>query len=302
MDFGKVEDINPVDFTLPPDHPHTPVLLGSTAGTSARQVYIGPPIWANKEWVGKIYPATTKDKDFLYHYARQFNTIELNSTYYQIPGPDTVKKWKEMVPSGFRFCPKWPQAITHEAQLLGVTQLTRLFVESVLGFEENLGTTFLQLSPAFNPARLPTLVRFLKGLPQGFPVAIEFRHAAWFLDEYRWHRVLETLHELGAGTVLTDVAGRRDVLHMGLSSPVATLRFVGHELHPTDFTRTTAWVQRLRKWFEQGLQTAYIFIHCGENLLAPELTKYWIEQLNQQIGLSLEAPAIRQQPVQGSLF
>jgi uncharacterized protein YecE (DUF72 family) len=302
MDFGKLENISQVDFTLPPDHPYTGQVLRQTLGTSARQVYIGPPIWANKEWVGKIYPATAKDKDFLYHYARQFNTIELNSTHYQIPTPDTVKRWREAVPPGFRFCPKWPQAISHDAHLAGVTQLTNQFVEAVLGFEQQLGTTFLQLPPTFEPARLPTLLRFLQLLPAGFPIAVEFRHPGWFSDEYAWYRVLESLHEQDAGTVLTDVAGRRDVLHMGLSRPVLTLRFVGHELHPTDYTRTDAWVQRLGAWFEQGLQQAYVFIHCGENRLAPELTRYWVESLNRQLGLTLAAPAIRPQPIQGSLF
>ena len=85
MDFGKLENIDNVDFTLPFTHKFTTETLASTAPSSKMQVYVGPPIWANKEWVGKIYPSNAKDKDFLYHYTRQFNTIELNVTHYQIP-------------------------------------------------------------------------------------------------------------------------------------------------------------------------------------------------------------------------
>ncbi|GAB2764024.1 DUF72 domain-containing protein [Rhabdobacter roseus] len=301
MDFGKLDDISQVNFTLPPTHPFTQKVLTGTPAASPR-IYVGPPIWSNREWLGKLYPSNAKEKEFLYHYARQFNTIELNVTHYQIPTDTTLRKWQEAVTREFRFCPKWPQAISHEAELVGATQLTNQFVEAMLSLEHNLGTTFLQLSPAFDPTKLPALEHFLKSLPDGFPIAVEFRHPAWFSDEYQWQRTLEVLRAQGAGTVMTDVAGRRDVLHMALTSPTFTLRFVGNELHPTDYARTHAWIDRLGQWLAQGLQEAYIFIHLHENILSPELTKYWVDTLNEQLGLAVEPPVLRPQAVQGTLF
>lgn len=302
MDFGKLDDISQVNFTLPPDHPFTKGVLESTPPASEPGIYLGPPIWSNREWLGKLYPSNAKEKEFLYHYARQFNTIELNVTHYQIPNDATLRKWQEAVTREFRFCPKWPQAISHDAQLVGVSQLTQQFVAAMLSLEHNLGTTFLQLSPTFDPSRLPALERFLKSLPEGFPIAVEFRHPGWFSDEYQWQRTLEVLHNHGAGTVITDVAGRRDVLHMALTTPTLTLRFVGNELHPTDYARTHDWIERLGQWLPQGLQEAYIFIHLHENVLSPELTKYWVDTLNQQLGLMVEPPVLRPQAVQGTLF
>jgi uncharacterized protein YecE (DUF72 family) len=86
--------------------------------------------------------------------------------------------------------------------------------------------------------------------------------------------VFGRMAEAEMGTVLTDVAGRRDVLHMHLTSSIAMIRFVGNGLHPTDYSRIDSWIPRLRQWHQQGLQEVYFFTHEPDNLLAPELAKY----------------------------
>lgn len=308
MDFGKLKDISNVDFTLPPDNPLTARTLAAVSPkTSQPDVYFGPPIWANKNWVGKIYPSNAKDserrpKDFLHHYTRQFNTIELNVTHYQIPTEETIVRWKEAAADGFKFCPKFPQAISHDRQLIGCEFLTEQFCTAVLGLEEHLGMTFLQLSPMFDPRRLKSLENYLKSLPPNFPVSVEFRHSDWFKDARIWANTCAMLTEMKVGTVISDVSGRRDVLHATLTTPNLTLRFVGNELHPTDYTRINAWCERIKTWLDAGLKSAYIFVHCGDNEFAPELTKYWINKINAKTGLNLKEPKIIPQVVQGSLF
>jgi uncharacterized protein YecE (DUF72 family) len=303
MDFGRVPDLTSIDFQLPEDATFTTSLLDRD-GQNVRneQIYIGAPIWSNKEWVGKIYPSTTKANEMLYHYARQFNTIELNVTHYQIPSEKTIQNWRKAVTPEFKFCPKWPQIISHDSMLRGLFDVKQEFIRNVLQLEENLGMTFLQLGPTFDTTYMADLNRFLKQIPENFPLSIEFRHPSWFVEKDKFNALLQYLHKRKIGTVITDVPGRRDVLHMGLSIPTLTLRFVGNELHPTDYTRTNDWVHRLQQWFLGGLENAYIFIHCGENTLAPELTKYWVDQLNQLLGTYVAAPSIRPQAIQGSLF
>ena len=306
MDFGKLDNISDVDFTLPADHPRTlPLLQAARQVEGASQkptVFVGCPVWSNKNWVGKIYPNSAKEKDFLYQYARQFNTIELNVTHYQSPTPETIEKWKSAVPTHFKFCPKFPQAISHDAQLSGVQRQTTDFCAAVLGLGENLGTTFLQLGPSFDHKKLPLLASFLQSLPPTLPVAVEFRNPVWFSDAALWLETLDLLQRYHAGTVIADVAGRRDVLHQSLTTPTFTLRFVGNELHRTDYTRVDAWVQRLKTWLEAGLQTAYIFVHCGSNNQAPELADYWIKEINKHCGLDVAEPRFLPKIVQGSLF
>ncbi|MBA4851845.1 DUF72 domain-containing protein [Emticicia sp. BO119] len=302
MDFGKLPDVSGVDFTLPPENPITDKILLSKSINKPLEVYIGPPIWAMKDWVGKIYPSNAKEKDYLHFYTRQFNTIELNVTHYQIPTPAMIVRWKEEAVKGFKFCPKFPQAISHDRQLIGAEALTEEFCNAVLQLGDNLGRTFLQLSPMFEPKQLKNLERYLKSLPEAFPVSVEFRHEQWFANKAIWKETCTMLEELGVGTVMSDVAGRRDVLHMTLTTNDLMLRFVGNELHPTDYKRTDEWCHRITDWIQKGLRNIFIFIHCGENKYAPELTQYWIKKLNNDNNLRIAEPKITPQVVQGSLF
>src|SRR4030066_2383504 len=119
MDFGRPENIDSVDFTLPDDHTDTDKLLASLKKRKKKvtRVYVGCAKWGRKEWVGKIYPPKTKEKDFLHYYLEQFNSLELNATHYRIPALETVKKWKAEAQADFKFCPKFPQIISHIRRL-----------------------------------------------------------------------------------------------------------------------------------------------------------------------------------------
>lgn len=301
MDFGKVPDPSQVDFTLPPDHLLTAQVLAESRNGPLR-VYVGLPIWANDVWLGKIYPPTARNRDFLHHYTRQFNTIELNTTHYRIPDPATIRHWKAEATPGFRYCPKFPQSISHDKALRDAEPETREFAERLRGLGEHLGMSFVQLGPMFSPKQAIDLKNFLENLPEKLPLAVEFRHRDWFRPD-TWTRTVGFLRERGVATVITDVSGRRDVLHQSLSIPTAFIRFVGNEGHPTDRTRADAWVQRLKTWMDGGLETLYLFIHSGgQNDVAPELAQYWIQQLNAVCGLSLPEPKFLPKVVQTSLF
>ncbi|WP_347157528.1 DUF72 domain-containing protein [Pontibacter chitinilyticus] len=302
MDFGKLSDISRVDFTLPPDHPDTLPLLRQAGRYLKPRVYVGLPVWVNKAWVGDYYPAKMPEKDALLWYSKQFNTIELNSTHYHIPSPVTIDRWRQAVPVGFRFCPKFPQLISHEAALRSTQGITAAFCEAIAGLEEKLGDSFLQLPPYFAPQQLPDLEHFLKFIPESIPLTIELRHPDWYENRMAGLKLYEVLEKYKAGTVLTDVAGRRDVLHMRLTTPSAMVRFVGNGLHPTDYTRIDAWVERLQGWFENGLQQLYFFVHEPDNTKAPELATYFINQLNKVCGFDLKPPKKFIHPVQGELF
>ncbi len=303
MDFGKLQDISNVDFSLPADNPFTyQSLAAHVSEKNEAEIYIGLPVWSNKEWVGKIYPTFAKEKDFLVHYAKQFNTIELNVTHYQIPTVETILKWKNSVSSGFKFCPKFPQIISHEKQLVACESLTQQFCDSILGLEDTLGTSFLQLSPYFGPQKLGILEKYLRQLPSELPIAVEFRHPDWFRQESIWQHTCKLLASLNIGMVMSDVAGRRDVLHGSLTNAVLTLRFVGNELHPTDYSRAEEWTSKIAEWVDKGLKKAFIFIHCGDNTFAPELAKYWSKQLQLKTAIKIQEPIFLPKIVQGSLF
>lgn len=287
MDFGRLPDISHVDFSLPPDDPANAAVL-HTFGTGGNAVYTGCPVWGEKEWVGMIYPPGTASKDHLRHYARQFNSIELNTTYYRIPTPQTVAAWKAAASSGFRFCPKIPQEISHTRQLLGCEALTEGFCEVMAGLGEQLGPVFLQLPPFFGPGQAAALEAFVKNFPAGFRLCVEFRNEDWFRNRQELHRVFALFEERGTGTVITDTAGRRDVLHMRLTNATAFVRFTANDLHPTDYPRIEAWVKRLRQWQELGLDELYFFVHSPHHAQMPYLVNYAVEQFNAVCGSGLK--------------
>jgi len=322
MEFGKVQYIDNINFTLPPDDPVTEQLwerLASAApafsasgppplSPQSLQVYVGGTEWGRSSWLGRVYPQGTRPGDFLHWYSRQFNTIELNTLFYGLPARATIRRWADAVVPGFRFCPKFPEAISHKLQLSNASRETTEFIEVLEIFEGKTGPAFLLLPDRFGPDQAGVLQHYVRQLPTGFSACVELRGEGWFRQETRdsglvrdtWQEMLEH----GVGTVITDVAGRRDVLHMRLTSPVAFIRFVTNRLHPTDYQRADAWVARIGEWALKGLREVYIFVHSPEELTSPEMMKYLMERFNERGLASLPVPNLANggQPGNLSLF
>jgi uncharacterized protein YecE (DUF72 family) len=299
MDFGKLDDIADVNFTLPPD---CTLWEDLPACQYPVKFYVGCPVWACKEWVGSLYPTNAREKDYLRYYSRQFNTIELNSTHYRIPDAATIERWVAESPANFRFCPKIPQEISHRLMLQHTEALTQLFCEQVRGLGERLGICFLQLPPYFAPEHLPILTQYLQHFPTDVPLAVEFRHAAWFADLRNFDKAAKQLQALQVSTVICDVAGRRDVLHQRLTTRKLVIRFVGNNLHPTDYVRIDEWIARLQNWLEKGLEEVYFFVHEPDNILSPQLCDYLIDNLNKRLGMTLKRPQFVAKAEQMNLF
>ncbi len=300
MEFGKLPSIEQVNFSLPPDPPeNAPVLERSTNSPAYRNgkqhtatLYIGATGWSMKEWNGKIYPTGTKPQDMLRHYTHQFNTIELNSTHYHIPDHFTILHWHDEAAADFKFCPKLLQRISHARDLAVNGPLIEQFCEALSGLYGKLGPCFIQLPPHFGADRLPVLESFLQGF--SLPLAVEVRNESWFAHSQNFNRLAALLEKYGASTVITDVAGRRDVCHMRLTSPKVLVRFVGNNLHPSDFSRLDEWAARLEDWYSKGLSEAYFFTHEPDNLLAPDLAVYLFDKIKRNNSIATRGPSINE--------
>ena len=291
MEFGKVQHIDNIDFVLPADDPVTDRLwkrLGPVMKNPLR-VHVGGTEWGRASWVGRVYPRGTKQKDFLTYYGRQFSTVELNTLFYGLQPSATIQRWSSMTGEGFRFCPKFLETISHKQQLVNAGGDTAQFIEAVRSFGPKLGPSFLQLSETFGPDRAMVLQQYVRALPGDFRACVELRHPAWFGPSVT-PEVWELFMQLGVGTVITDVAGRRDVLHMRLTAPVAFIRFVTNGLHPKDYQRADAWAERLADWATKGLQEVYFFVHSPNEQTSPEMMSYVIGRFNERLGAGLHPP------------
>lgn len=288
MEFGQVpaEELERINFRLPPDHPATATTLRQSTRVPTR-FYVGCAKWGRKDWVGTIYPKGTRETDFLHHYAQHFNAIELNATFYRMPSRTQTMSWKSCVGPGFRFCPKISDKISHIKRLKDVGSLTERFLDGISGFGENLGPVFLMLHPQTGPNAIDTIHEFIRFFPQHIRLFVELRNPKWYSDSAAFDRIFELLASTNTGLVITDVAGRRDCLHMRLSTPDAFIRFVGNNLHPTDYERVNQWMDRIQNWVEDGLQSLYFFMHQHEEIYSPQLAGFVAAELNRRCSAGL---------------
>lgn len=292
MEFGRVAEIelNRVDFSLPKEPAGNKKILKGKPAKNPK-VYFGCAKWGRVEWVGKIYPLKTKEKDFLQHYAEHYNSIELNATHYKIYGEKGIRKWAEKAKGkDFVFCPKMYQGVTHRGSLKGKDFITNEFFRGIVAFEKHLGPVFVQFNERFTPKRKDELFTYLSSLPKDIQFFLEVRHPDWFAKEKEREDMFAFLREQNMGAVITDTAGRRDCAHMHLTIPKAFIRYVGNSLHPTDYTRTDAWVKRMKYWLDRGLKELYFFMHMHDEATSPELTVYLVDKMNKECGLDLLKP------------
>ena len=292
MEFGRLteDELKVVDFSLPAEPSDNNLILSGKAFPNPK-VYVGCAKWGRPEWVGKIYPLKTREKDFLKNYIQHYNSIELNITHYKIYGERGIRNWSEQAgDKDFKFCPKVFQGITHKGKLPTKRFLTNEFLRGVVAFEKHLGPIFIQFSETFSPKRKQELFTYLETLPSNLQYFLEVRHAAWFEKENEKEDLFSFLTEHKMGAVITDTAGRRDCAHMRLTIPTAFVRFVGNSLHPSDYTRIDVWTERIKHWLDRGLQELYFFMHMHDEASSPELTVYLIDKLNSVCGLNLAKP------------
>jgi len=292
MEFGRVpeSELNNIDFSLPKEPAFNKAVL-SGKRLADPKVYLGCAKWGRTEWVGKIYPLKTKEKDFLDHYVKHYNSIELNATHYKIYGATGIAKWAAKAGGkDFKFCPKMYQGVTHRGSLLNKDFITSEFLRGIVAFEEHLGPVFVQVSDTFTTKRKEELFTFLRSLPTDMQFFLEVRHPDWFGKEDMRNELFEFLRSINMGIVITDTSGRRDCAHMHLTVPKAFIRYVGNSLHPTDYTRVDEWISRMQYWIENGMEELYFFMHMHDEAFSPELTVYMVDKLNAACGLQLTKP------------
>ncbi|QLL58574.1 MULTISPECIES: DUF72 domain-containing protein [Empedobacter] len=286
MKFGKVENPELVDFTLPKTPNETIELLNSYDKTNNFEVYVGCAKW-NKQDLKNFYPPKTKDE--LSYYSTQFNSIELNATYYRSPSKENVETWANKTPKDFKFFPKIPQSISHYGRLQNVTDKLTQYLDAVALFEDKLGMIFLQMHENFAPKDFDKLQNFIENFPKGYPLAVELRHEDWFSNEENFNRLITLLEKHNISNIIVDAAGRRDMVHMRLTSSEAFVRFVGANI-PSDYERLDEWIDTIKLWKAEGLQKLYFFIHQNLELESPMLAKYFIKKLNNDLDLDIRGP------------
>ncbi|WP_406666714.1 DUF72 domain-containing protein [Gallaecimonas sp. GXIMD1310] len=268
----------------------------------AAMLYLGCPMWSHPAWKHLLFPPGTPQSEHLAHYARVFSAVEGNTTFYALPGPDTVLRWRDAVPEHFRFTFKFPQSISHQQALVGVDEALDTFLTRLAPLRPYTSHYLLQLPARFGPEQLPALARFADALPEGLPVAVEVRHSAFFAKgeaERAFHRLLA---ERGLNRMVMD---SRPVFSVPATTPalldaqqkkprlpvhaVATangpvVRFVGLPEPQANADFLAPWVSKVAQWLADGKNVTF-FVHSADNAQAPQLARAFYQQVARQISL-----------------
>ncbi len=225
-----------------------------------RNLYLGTQGWSYPSWVGSFYPAGAAPGAWLPAYAAQFNTVELDTTFYAVPRPGTIAGWRERTPDTFRFAAKFPRSITHEKGLVDCAGEINAFLDAMTGLGEKLGPLLLQMPPSFSAAGMDVLTACLRSLPSGFRYALEVRHRTW-LDGETLSRLLGLLQRQGVALCLVQHAWmpRLDEI----TAPFTYIRWLGRreDIPDTDFSRVRinrdaqldAWADQIARYLRAGV-------------------------------------------------
>jgi uncharacterized protein YecE (DUF72 family) len=226
-------------------------------------IRLGTSGFSYADWVGPFYPAHLPRNEWLGYYAQHFDTVELNVTYYRVPGRRTVEGWIPKTPEGFLFSVKAPGSLTHER----VDPDPQAFLDGIAPLTEanRLACVLAQFPYAFRPGtqNWDYLARLRGSLPD-LPLVVEFRNRAWLTDE-----TFDRLEELRWGFCCVDEPPLPGLLPplVKATGPVGYVRFHG---------------RNARQWWdhEQAWQR-YDYTYSADEL------REWVPKIRQ---LEAEAP------------
>ena len=265
--------------------------------------FLGLPAWAFPGWSNRYF---TDKPSRLASYAEVFNSVEGNTTFYQVPGADTVQRWRDaLADTGFRFCFKLPREVTHERKPDG--RVLERFLDAIEPLNSLIGPLLVQFPATFGPSDLEIASGLLRELAERHRFVLEVRHPAFFDDP----ELLEPAFESASGRVILDsrplYEGDRShpdvlaALHKKPDVPVdpakpGEVAFVRLILHPDlDSNRSyiDEWAGHVAGYLADGIET-YMMIHCPNNLHCPPLALDFHESLRR---LSPNVPALPGWPV-----
>ncbi len=276
--------------------------------------FLGLPAWGFPGWTGSYFPRPSAAQPALAHYARVFNTVEGNTTFYRVPTRETVERWGAAVADrGFRFSFKLPRSITHEVR--ASERDLRDFFSAMEALGDKLGPFLVQCPSSLGPDDLPLLDSLFRALPRQWRYVLELRHQDFFSNPALVEPLLERFE---AGRVFFDSrpiyqgdASHPEVLAARHKKPdvplldtvynnVAYARVV---LHPDDAQNSKwvdEWLDRCESYLRAGHEL-YFMMHCPNNQHCPPFAAQFHAALRARLP---ELPALPAWPLpqQSSLF
>ena len=226
-------------------------------------IRIGTSGYHYKHWLRRYYPEGTKPGEMLRHYLRDFDTVELNNTFYQLPSESTFDSWRTSTPPGFLYAVKGSRFITHMIKLKDAQRGLTNFMPRAERLGEKLGPVLWQLPPGWK-VNVERLEEFLAILPRRHRYTFELRNETWMTDP-----VLEVLKKYNAAFCIYELGGYHSPIE--LTADWTYVRLHG----PTSFKyqgsysddQLADWADRIRKW-SRRLKEIYVYFDNDDSAYA----------------------------------
>lgn len=216
---------------------------------------MGASGWYYGHWRGVFYPDKLKKSEWFSFYARHFDTVELNNTFYRLPKPSSFQRWHTLAPAGFVFAVKANRFITHIKRLNQPAESLKRFEENIQILADKLGCVLYQLPPSMKKD-LSRLEGFLQQLPAEEVSVFEFRHESWYCD-----RCYELLDAYKCGFCVQDLPGADSP--RVVTGRVMYVRFHGATAR-YESKYSTAQLRRWAGWIQDNLshvERAYVYFN-----------------------------------------
>jgi uncharacterized protein YecE (DUF72 family) len=223
-------------------------------------IRVGTSGWSYDHWAGFLYPVGTPVSKRLAVYTAEFDTVELNASFYRWPKDSTFAGWRQRLPDGFTMSVKAHRGLTHFRRLKSPEEWVERFERCWRELGDRREMLLVQLHPQQqrDDARLEY---FLGCMPDWIPVAVEFRHPSWDSEG-----VYELLERHGAAYVVTSGANLPCVLratattaYVRMHGPDAESLYAGS--YSDDDLRW--WADRIGEWDGQGRDVLVYFNNDG---------------------------------------
>ncbi len=215
---------------------------------------VGTSGWVYPHWRGVFYPHDLPQREWFAYYARYFDTVEINNTFYRLPSEETFDMWRTQAPAGFVYAVKANRYITHIRRLRDCAEPLERFLARVRRLGTALGPILYQLPPRWKP-NLDRLSSFLALLPTGLIHVMEFRDPRWFIPE-----VFDLLQKHGVGFCIYHMPEQETPL--AVTADTVYIRFHGTGVlyggsYPDE--NLLLWTRRIRAWIQQGYHVYVYF-------------------------------------------
>jgi uncharacterized protein YecE (DUF72 family) len=222
----------------------------------AGDIRIGCSGWSYPHWRKRFYPEKLPAREHFDFYARHFNTVELNNSFYRQPPRERFLAWREQAPPGFLFAVKGSRYISHIRRLAVEQKSVDLVVDSARGLGDKLGPVLFQFQNTFK-LDLPRLERFLPMLPADVRFTLEFRHDSWLIESVfellRAHRIALCIPDHPKMPRSFETTG--DFTYIRMHLPPRGLGYGKQALQP--------WAERIVDWSRRGLD---VFVYFNNDM------------------------------------